>query len=73
MKKLICILIVISMMIYTYTIAYADMNEYVGDWLSFTYDTVNTIAGYDGGEEQFNSYLQKYRAGGKIRCSSAST
>lgn len=46
------------MMLYTYTIAYADMNEYVGDWLSFTYDTVNTLAGYDGSEEQFNSYLQ---------------
>ena len=58
MKKLVCITIAISMMLYTYTIAYADTNDYIPEWLSFTVDSANTIMRYNGSDVAFNSYLQ---------------
>lgn len=58
MKKLVSITIAISMLLYTYTIAYADTTDYIPEWLDFVVDSTNTILGYSGSDVAFNSYLQ---------------
>lgn len=58
MKKAICLFLVACLLSSTALVAFASSSEFIPDWLAFTYDTANTIAGYNGSEEQFNSYME---------------
>lgn len=58
MKRVICLFLVLCFLSSSVIVASAANDEYVPEWLAFTYDTANTISGFDGSDEQFNSYMQ---------------